>query len=204
MIAATSPSEIADVRRYVALGDSFSAGIGEPGEVPWPEAVAGRLGAGAHLHNLAVEGATSEHVVEHQLPRALHLKPDLVSVVCGANDVLLSVRPDVEECAHNIDLVLGRLARVRPAPLVVCATYPEAGRFLDLRPRTRRRVSRGLDQVNEAVRAAADRHGAICLEWEGRDREAGRGHYAADGLHPSPLGHRRAADAFTRALEAHL
>lgn len=204
MTAATSPSEAADVRRYVALGDSFSAGIGEPGEVPWPEAVAERMGSGTVLHNLAVEGAISQHVAEHQLPRALHLKPDLVSVVCGANDVLLSVRPDLEECERHIDMVMGRLARVRPAPLVVCATYPEAGRFLDLGPRTRRRVSRGLDQVNEAVRTAADRYGAICLEWEGRDREAGRGHYAADGLHPSPLGHRRAAGAFTRALEPHL
>lgn len=203
MIAETSPSE-PGVSRYVALGDSFSAGIGEPGEVPWPEAVAARLGPEAHLHNLAVEGATSGHVVSEQLPRALHLRPDLVSVVCGANDVLLSVRPDVSECADNIDLILGRLARVRPQPLVVCATYPEAGRFLDLRPRTRKRVSRGLERVNQAIRQAADRHDAICLEWEGRDREAGRGHYAADGLHPSPLGHRRAADAFTRALEPHL
>ena len=203
MTAATSPSEIS-VRRYVALGDSFSAGIGEPGEVPWPEAVAQRMGPDTVLHNLAVEGATSEHVVSGQLPRTLHLKPDLVSVVCGANDVLLSVRPDLDECERNLDLVMGRLARIRPAPLVVCATYPEAGRFLDLRPRTRRRVSRGLNRVNNAVRATAEEHGAICLDWEGRDREAGRGHYADDGLHPSPLGHRRAADAFTRALEGHL
>ncbi|HYI37940.1 MAG TPA: GDSL-type esterase/lipase family protein [Thermoleophilaceae bacterium] len=203
MTAGTSPSEVA-VRRYVAMGDSFSSGIGEPGEVPWPQAVADRMGEDTVLHNLAVAGAASDHVVEHQLPRALHLRPELVSVVCGANDVLLHVRPDLDACVRNIDLVLDSLARLDPAPLVVCATYPEAGRFLDLRPRTRRRVRRGLDRVNEAVRAAADRHGALCLEWEGRDREAGRGHYAADGLHPSPLGHRRAADAFTRALEGHL
>ncbi len=203
MIAATSRSE-AGVRRYVALGDSFSAGIGEPGEVPWPEAVTRAMGAGTALHNLAEAGATSGHVAQHQLPRALELSPDLVSVVCGANDVLLSVRPAIEDCARNIELVLGRLARLRPAPLIVCATYPEAGRFVDLRPRTRRRVSRGLDAVNDAMRAAAGRHGAVCLEWEGRDREAGRTHYAADGLHPSPLGHRRTADAFTRALEGHL
>ncbi len=194
MAAATSRS-----RRYVALGDSFSAGVGEPGEVPWPDLVGGATDT--VVHNLAVEGATSEHVLVHQLPRALHFRPDLVSVVCGANDVLLSVRPDLDAFEHNIGRLLAALAEV---PTVVCATYPEAGRHLDMRPRTRRRVTRGLERVNAAIRAAAERHGAICLEWEGRDREADRGHYAADGLHPSPRGHRRAAEDFTRTLEAHL
>ena len=183
----------------MALGDSFSAGIGEPGEVPWPEAVAQQMGSDTLLHNLAQEGATSEHVVTHQLPRALHLQPDLVSVVCGANDVLLSVRPDLDAFAHNLERLLAALTEV---PTVVCATYPEAGRHLDMRPRTRRRVTRGLGQVNAHTRAAAARHGAICLEWEGRDRQADRTHYAADGLHPSPRGHRRAAEDFTRTLEA--
>jgi lysophospholipase L1-like esterase len=99
---------------------------------------------------------------------------------------------------------MAQLVRMRPPPLVVCATYPEAGRFAGLRPRTRRRVRQGLAQVNDAVRAAARCHGAVCLEWEGRDRHAHRGHYAADGMHPSALGHRQAAEAFSRALEDHL
>lgn len=180
----------------MALGDSFSAGIGTPGEVPWPDLV-----SGVTVHNLAVEGATSDHVVTTQLPRAEGLEPDLVSVVCGANDVLLNVRPDVGRFARNLEHVLRELAAVE---LVVCATYPEAGRYLDMGPRTRRRVTEGLERVNRTIRALAARHGAICLEWEGRDREADRSHYAPDGLHPSPRGHRRAAEDFTRTLEPHL
>lgn len=190
MDAATSPS-----RKYVALGDSFSAGIGAPGEVPWPDLVE------SSVHNLAVEGATSDDVVTTQLPRALDLEPDLVSVVCGANDVLLELRPDIGRFARNFDHVLAALVSV---DLVVCATYPEAGRYLDLRPRTRQRVTDGLQRVNKTIRALAARHGVLCLEWEGRDREADRGHYAADGLHPSPRGHRRAAEDFTRTLEGHI
>jgi len=197
--AATSPSE---ARTYVALGDSFSAGIGEPGEVPWPELAARTMGPETVVHNLAAEGVTSADVAEHQLPRTLALEPDLVSVVCGANDVLLHVRPDLDATAGNMDHILAALCSA--APTVVCATYPEAGRHLDLRPRTRRRVTDGLERVNEAIRAAAERHGALCLEWEGRDRHADRTHYAEDGLHPSPRGHRRAAEDFTRTLEGHL
>jgi lysophospholipase L1-like esterase len=205
VIAATSRSEARpSVRRFAALGDSFSSGIGEPGEVPWPEDVARRAGDRLELHNLAAAGATSRQVADRQLPRALDLAPDLVSVVCGANDVLLSPRPDIEACARALDLVVARLSRLRPTPLVVLATYPEPGRFLGLRPRTRRRVSEGLAAVNAAIRLTADRHGAVCLEWAGRERGLGRRHYARDGLHPSPLSHRLAADAFTRALESHL
>lgn len=205
MTAATSPSEPrARTRRFVALGDSFSSGIGEPGEVPWPEDVARRAGPSLELHNLAEAGATTRQVADDQLPRALELRPDLVSVVCGANDVLLCPRPDTEASARTLDLVVARLTRLRPAPVVVLATYPEPGRFLGLRPRTRRRVSEGLAAVNAAIRISASRHGAVCLEWAGRERGSGRHHYARDGLHPSPLSHRLAADAFTRALESHL
>ena len=44
------------------------------------------------FRNLAVEGATSEQVLE-QLPEAIELEPDLVTVVCGANDVLRTPGP---------------------------------------------------------------------------------------------------------------
>jgi lysophospholipase L1-like esterase len=82
------------VSTYVALGDSFTAGTGEE---PWPDQVARGLGPGLSYTNLAVFGATSADVEEGQLERALELGPDLVSLICGANDVLESVRPDPEE-----------------------------------------------------------------------------------------------------------
>ena len=34
-------------------------------------------------------------MLEGQVEPALALEPDLISVICGANDVLLSTRPDV-------------------------------------------------------------------------------------------------------------
>ena len=49
--------------------------------------------------NLAVDGATSADVLD-QLGEALQLEPDLVTVVCGANDVLFSVRPDLDAYAR--------------------------------------------------------------------------------------------------------
>ena len=78
---------------YVALGDSFTAGLDPSGECRWADEVARAL-PGTQYANLASIGATSQDVEQFQLPEALALEPDLVTLVCGANDVLESVRPD--------------------------------------------------------------------------------------------------------------
>src|ERR687891_135794 len=78
---------------YVALGDSFTAGTGCPPGDAWPERLVANLRSESpslELRNLAVEGATSTEVLD-QLPAALGLEPDLVTLVCGANDVLRSL-----------------------------------------------------------------------------------------------------------------
>jgi lysophospholipase L1-like esterase len=71
------------IATFVAMGDSFTAGTGAlPGEA-WPERLAAGLGPRVQLHNLAVHGAMSADVLV-QLPEALDLEPELVTVVCGA------------------------------------------------------------------------------------------------------------------------
>ena len=183
---------------YVALGDSFTAGTGsEPGEA-WPE----RLAAGLRAHNpslayrnLAVEGATSAQVLE-QLPEAIELEPDLVTIVCGANDVLTSTRPDAGAYARRLGAILGRLQRANPAVRLVTATSPERWDFLELGPRTRARVERGIRRVNRATRVVADAYRVPYLEVAGHPGLCEAENFSADGLHPSPLGHRRAARGF--------
>src|SRR5215213_11815662 len=140
---------------YVALGDSFTTGL-EPGQPRWPDELARELG-GRYV-NLAAVGATSEEVEREQLERALELQPDVVTIVCGANDVLFSTRPDPEAYAARLTRMFARLRRELPNVEVVTATYPDIARFLDLRPRTRARVEDGLRRFNAAVRSVARRH----------------------------------------------
>ena len=74
---------------------------------------AARAQPALELRNLAVDGATSDEVLE-QLPEAIELEPDLVTVVCGANDVLRSTRPDAERYARRLALIFGRLRGACP------------------------------------------------------------------------------------------
>ena len=101
------------VSAYVALGDSFTAGRGSADGERWADQLAARLRRDSpelDYRNLAVDGATSAEVLE-QLPAALALEPDLVTVICGANDVLLTSRPDVDGYEDRFGQILGDAAR---------------------------------------------------------------------------------------------
>jgi lysophospholipase L1-like esterase len=182
---------------YVALGDSFTAGL-EPGQPRWPDELARHLG-GRYV-NLASVGATSEHVEQDQLERALELQPDVVTLVCGANDVLFNTRPDPDAYAARLSRMFARLRRELPQAQIVTATYPEIGRFLALRPRTRARVEEGMELFNAAVRKVARRHDVVLMESFDHPAANVREAYADDGFHPSAEGHRQAAREFLRAL----
>ena len=182
---------------YVALGDSFTAGV-EPGQPRWPDELARQLG-GRYV-NLAEVGATSEHVEQDQLERALELQPDVVTLVCGANDVLFNTRPDPDAYAARLSRMFARLRRELPQVQIVTATYPEIGRFLALRPRTRARVEEGMELFNAAVRRVARRHDVVLMESFDHPAANVRETYADDGFHPSAEGHRQAAREFMRAI----
>jgi lysophospholipase L1-like esterase len=186
------------IRMYAALGDSLTHGTDPEHEGRWPDAVAAALGA--RYANLAKIGATSRDVEEEQLDSALVLRPDLVSLICGANDVLESVRPDPGDFALRLERMFLRIRTTSPAAVIFTATYPDMSRFVDLRERTRRRVSRGIADFNAACRSVAADYGVLVLEWADHPRTGERAYRAADGFHPSPEGHRRAAAEVMEAL----
>jgi lysophospholipase L1-like esterase len=189
------------VTTYVAMGDSFTAGI-DPSVPRWADELARSIGA--RYVNLAEVGATSEHVEEEQLERAIALQPDLVTLVCGANDVLLDTRPDVELYAERLSRMFTRLRREHPDVMILTATYPDISQFLELRPRSRSRVERCMGRFNAACRSVARRHHVVVLEGFDHPVANKRSTFAEDGFHPSEEGHRAAAREFLRALRKRL
>ena len=186
-------------RRYVALGDSFTAGAAGSGIPSFADRLADLLReANPRLEytNLAVPGARTAEVVSEQLPTCLELKPDVVTLVCGGNDALLAVRPDVHAHMVGFDCTLDTLAASLPNAVLATATTPDPGRFLRLRPRSAGRITRAMERINDATRAAAARHGVPCLDIAAHPEALARGNYARDGYHPAPEACRRAASAF--------
>jgi len=184
------------VRAYVALGDSFTAGRDSIDAERWPDLLAAamrRVNPGLRYENLAVDGATSREVLDLQVGPALALGPDFVTVVCGANDVLLATRPDVEGYTERIDEILRRLREGAPEAMLVTATAPEGWQFMELRPRTEARLIEATRELNDVTREAAKRYGVVCLPVAGHPALRDPVTFSPDGLHPSTAGHQTVA-----------
>ena len=189
-------------RGYVALGDSFTAGTGTELGACWADRLAASLRRrrpGLLYRNLAWEGATSDQVLD-QVAVAIELEPDLISLIAGANDVLVTTRPDPEQIAENLERGLDSLREALPGSLILTATIPERWRFLTLGPRTTARVTAGIEGVNSRVRQIASEREIPCLDVAAHPGLSEPRNFCVDGLHPSSLGHARAASAFERLL----
>jgi len=194
------------VRAYAALGDSFTAGRDSIDAERWADLLAAgmrRVNPELRYENLAVDGATSAEVLDGQVEPALALDPDFVTVICGANDVLLATRPDVAGYEERIDTILRRLREGLPEAMLVTATAPEGWHFMDLRPRTEKRLIEATTELNGVTRAAAERYGVLCLPVAGHPALRDPVTFSADGLHPSTAGHQTVARESAIVLQEH-
>src|SRR5262249_61639874 len=81
---------------FVALGDSFTEGLDDPradqaGYLGWADRFAGMLAAerpGLRYANLAVRGKLLREVAQEQVPQAIAMAPDLVSLAAGGEGPL--------------------------------------------------------------------------------------------------------------------
>ncbi|WP_396642089.1 GDSL-type esterase/lipase family protein [Microbacterium sp.] len=189
-------------RRYVALGDSITEGLCDASRAPadqyrgWADrlalllASAGAGGAsGFRFANLAVRSKRVRDVVERQLPAALALRPDLVSVLIGAND-LVKQGADPRRLAAEVEAVVRTL---RAAGCDVLLATP----FLPHR-RAARIFARRFAHYNSELRRIATETGALLLDVEALPRISELELWADDGVHLRSAGHRllayRAAD----------
>ncbi len=191
----SSTGHVTPIARYAAIGDSLSAGTAGDPWAPWPRLLADMLERGRarlHIAVLARMGSTASQVHDDQVPAALRWAPDLVTVTSGANDVLLSFRPDVAAAGAALEQTLEALRARLPAERVLVLTYPPFVR-LPYHPRSKLRVLDAMRRLNDAVRAAARRTGAQLVDLERHPRATLPDGICTDGIHPSAIGHRRIA-----------
>ena len=119
---------------FVALGDSFTEGLDDlrPDGTyrGWADLVAAELAAGDdgfRYANLAVRGRRLRQIPEEQLPPALAMRPDLVTLAGGGNDII-GFRCDVPPLTRSIHEVLEQLAR-HGATVVVFTGFDPRGRL---------------------------------------------------------------------------
>jgi lysophospholipase L1-like esterase len=184
-----SPSEEPRPVRYVALGDSYTIGTAvEPADA-WPSQLAARVttaGALQLVANLGVNGYTSGDVIRDELPRLSSLKPDVVSLLVGVNDVVQGVSESIYRAnvARILDDLLTTLA---PNRIWTVATpdYTVTPAGADYGEPAARAA--GILEVNAILRGLAGERRIAWVDIHDLSLRAGgdRTLVAVDGLHPS-------------------
>ncbi len=188
-------------RRYVALGDSFTEGVGDPepsapnGFRGWADRVAEVLSEQVDdfaYANLAIRGRLIGQIVDEQVQPAIDLKPDLVTFSAGGNDV---IRPngDPDNVAQRFEDAVVRLSR-DGATVVVFTGIDTA--FTPVFRGIRGKVA----IYNENIRAIADKYDCIVADqWALKEVQDMR-FFDDDRLHYNALGHHEVARMVLRAL----
>lgn len=187
--------------RYVALGDSFTEGVGDPdatrpnGLRGWADRVAEVLAQESDdfgYANLAIRGRKLERIVAEQVDAAVALEPDLVTIHGGGNDVLRP-RVDLDALARAYDDAIGRLSATG-ARVVMFTIFDPGGSGIYGPMRGRMAI------FNEWVREIADTRGATVVDmWRMRDVEIAAA-MDTDRMHLNSDGHAHMARAVLDAI----
>jgi lysophospholipase L1-like esterase len=190
---------------YVALGDSTVAGVGaSAAERSYVGLLHRRLRTiypRAALVNLGAPGATSADVRARQLPEAVALRPDLVTLSVGPNDITTGVT--VAQYEANLEAVLRALDRA-DGPLIVVTLLPD----LAVTPRFRGTAEEpAVARLSVAFNAALARLSSrfrltqIDLYAASRREVPARPELVwRDGYHPSDAGYARWAELMWRGM----
>ncbi|WP_375384926.1 glycosyltransferase [uncultured Microbacterium sp.] len=180
--------------RYVALGDSVTEGLCDASRVPtgdyrgWADRLALLLayarqgGERFRFANLAVRSRKIADVLREQIPAAITLGPDLVSVLIGAND-LVRVGADPIALARQLE---GGVRTLRAAGCDVLLVTP----FLPRRMAARVILARKFSAFASELRRVAADTGAILLDVEALPALGGLDMWAQDRVHLQTVGHR--------------
>ncbi|WP_436778371.1 SGNH/GDSL hydrolase family protein [Yinghuangia sp. YIM S09857] len=197
--APPSPRGLGAVGSYVAIGDSFTEGVGDPGPdgtlLGWADRFAVRLAEarpGLRYANLAVRGKLLHQIIDSQLPVAVAARPDLVSFCAGGNDVL---RPggDPDRLAAEYERGVAEL-RAAGAHVLVFTGFDT--RELGLLKLLRGKVA----TYNEHLRVIAARYDCTVVDLWAMQAVQDRRAWSEDRLHLSPCGHERVALNAARAV----
>lgn len=188
-------------QRMVVIGDSFAEGLGDPEpNVPgglrgWADRVAEQfalLNPDFAYANLAVRGKVISQIMQEQVDKALELKPDIVFISAGGNDVLRP-KSDPDEVTAKMEQIVRRFSEIG-ATIVLFSAFDVADATVFKSVRSKAAIY----SMNQRV--IADNYDAYVVNCWGLKETQDLRYWADDRLHLNPLGHHTVALAVLDTL----
>ena len=178
-------------RRYVAIGDSFTEGVGDTSKIlpngvrGWADRVAEKLAKaqpGWEYANLAVRSKRLRHIIDEQLEPALAMEPTLVTLYAGGNDIL-DFGTDMDALLNDYELLVARLSETGATLVLFTGFDVKVSAVLE--PFKKRNT-----HYNQRVRGIAAKYGAVLVDYWCFDAYKDSRMWAPDRLHMSKAGHK--------------
>ena len=187
--------------RYLALGDSFTIGTGGAPAQSFAARLVDRwasAGCTLALENVAVNGYTTDDLIERELPSLATFRPTFVTIAIGANDIVRGRSVDTyrENVRRILDAVKASGARIVVVPQPDWSRSPAAASF-----GTQPALAASIAEFNAALAAEARARGATFVDLAPlMQKQALDKQLAGDGLHPSTEAYDAWAAELARAL----
>jgi lysophospholipase L1-like esterase len=182
--------------RYVAIGASDATGIGAfPLDEGYVFRIADTLNEncdGVELYNLGVPALTADDIENVELPAAVEIEPDFVTVFVGGNDLVdgrsvESFRADVADILQTLSL--------ETDAIIFIANLPDLSKVPRFEDDPNQNVTlANVMAYNSVIESEANATGAVLVNLA--DNSPSDILVSEDGFHPSNQGHEVIANEF--------
>ena len=166
-------------KRILYMGDSIT----EFWSVTTPEFFTGKL-----YVNRGISGQTTPQMLIRFRPDVIALKPSLVIIMAGINDIAGNTGPSTLEMTTNNIFSMAELAKANHIKVILCSVLPaydfpwNKGTF----------PSEKIVNLNKIIKKYADANGIFYLDYYSsmvNEQKGLKAIYSEDGVHPNKAGY---------------
>lgn len=187
-------------RCFVAIGDSLTEGYGDEIDgmikTPWPIGVGKILGIET-VHNLGISGYRSDQVYEFQFHKALALKPDIVSIMVGGND-LFQYKWNKKKYSNILKEMIEEFTK--SGATVITGNLPDFTYMYKLPLYKKLAAKYLIKQENKVLDKLAKEYNTIHIVFYNHPLQLDKSNWSKDCIHPNSKGYDKIATEISNTI----
>lgn len=185
----------ANEQRVVFMGDSITDGWGRGRGKFFPD---------KPYINRGISGQTTPQMLIRFRPDVIDLKPQVVVILAGTNDIAGNTGPTTLEAIEGNLMTMAELAKTHNIRVVLASLLPVCDY---IKPQTNRRPPEKIIAVNTWMKDYAQKNGMVYLDYYSAtldDKQMFKQDLTYDGLHPNDAGYEVMGPLAEKAIAAAL
>lgn len=188
-------------KRFVAIGDSVTEGIGDEVEgialKSWVNHFVQLCENDIEYANFAKRGLVTKEIQSQQLEKALTFNPDLVSLIAGANDVLKG-RWNHDAYKNDMEFMIDTLSKAGAD--IIIANLPDFTVRLPFASEKKQVIKEQLLEANEVIHSLSREYKLHHVDFWNHHLVNDNTLWSKDLIHPNSKGYVKVAELIFSSL----